>query len=63
MWILCKIMNTIVVNNVYRKIGELLIIILKILALDLADSVENPHLGSKKNYLCKYKSKFLVLTS
>ena len=44
-------MNTIVVNNVYRKIGELLIIILKVLALDLADSVKNPHLGPKKRYL------------
>ena len=44
-------MNTIVVNNVYRKIGELLIIIFKILALDLADSVKNPHLGFKKGYL------------
>ena len=44
-------MNTIVVNNVYRKIGELLIIILKVLALDLADSVKTPHLGSKKIYL------------
>ena len=51
MWLLCKIMNTIVVNNVYRKIGKLLIIILKVLALDLADSVKKPHLGSKKRYL------------
>ena len=51
MWLLCQIMNTIVVNKVYRKIGELLIIILKVLALDLADSVKNPHLGSKKRYL------------
>ena len=40
-----------VVNNVYRKFGELLIIILKVLALDLAGSVKNPHLGSKKRYL------------
>ena len=44
-------MNTIVVNNVYRKIGELLIIILKVLALDLKDSVKKPHLVSKKRYL------------
>ena len=44
-------MNTIVVNNVYREIGELLIIILKVLALDLTDSVKNPHLGSKKRYI------------
>ena len=44
-------MNTIVVNNVYRKIGELLIIILNVLALDFADSVKDPHLGSKKRYL------------
>ena len=44
-------MNKIVVNNVYRKIGELLIIILKVLALDLPDSVKNPRLGSKKRYL------------
>ena len=44
-------MNAIVVNNVYRKIGELLIITLKVLALDLPDSVKNPHLGSKKRYL------------
>ena len=51
MWLLCKIMNTIVVNNVYRKIGELLIIILKVLDLDLADSVKKPHLGFKKRYL------------
>ena len=51
MWLLCQIMNAIVVNNVYRKIGELLIIILKVPALDLADSVKNPNLGSKKRYL------------
>ena len=44
-------MNTIVVNNMYIKIGELLIIILKVLALDLADSVKNRNLGSKKRYL------------
>ena len=44
-------MNTIVVNNVYIKIGELLITILKVLALDIADSGKNPHLGSKKRYL------------
>ena len=44
-------MNTIVVNNVYRKNGELLIIILKVLALDLVDSVKKTHLGSKKRYL------------
>ena len=43
--------NTIAVNNMYRKIGELLIIILKVLALDIADSVKNPHLGSNKRYL------------
>ena len=35
-------MNTIAINNVYRKIGELLIIILKILAVDLADLVKTP---------------------
>ena len=59
-------MNTIVVNNVYRKIGELLIVILKVLALDLANSVKNPPFRVQKEislYLCKYKSKFLVLTS
>ena len=43
--------NTIAVNNMYRKIGELLMIILKVLDLDLAYSVKNPHLGSKKRYL------------
>ena len=43
-------MNTIVDNNVYRKIGELLIIN-KFWALDLPDPVKNPHLGSKKRYL------------
>ena len=47
MWLLCKIMNTIVVNNVYIKIEELLIIILKVLALDLADLVEPPIYGPK----------------
>ena len=59
-------MNTIVVNNVYRKNGELLIIILKVLALDIPDSVKTPHLGSKGDIslsLCKYNPKFLVLTS
>ena len=45
------IMNTIVVNNVYRKNGELLIIILNVLALDLPYSVKNSHLESKKRYL------------
>ena len=45
------IMNTIVVNNVYRKFGEPLMIILKVLALDLPDSVKTPHSGSKKRYL------------
>ena len=44
-------MNTIVVNNVYRKIRELLRVIFKVLSLELADSVKNPHLGSKKRYL------------
>ena len=44
-------MNTIVANNVYRKIGEFLIIILKVLALEPPDSVKNPHLGSKKIFL------------
>ena len=62
MWLLCKIVNTIVGNNVCRKIGELLKIILKNLAFDLADSVKNPHLGSKKRSIyLKYKSKFLVV--
>ena len=42
---------TIVVNIVYRKIRELLKIILKVLALDLPYSVKNFHLGSKKRYL------------
>ena len=51
MWLLCKTMNTIVLNNVYRKNEELLIIILKVLALDLPDSVKKTHLGSKKRYL------------
>ena len=45
------IMYTIVVNNVYRRSGEVLRIILKVLALDLPDSVKNPHSGSKKRYL------------
>ena len=64
MWLLCKIVDTIVVNNVYRKIGELLIIILKVLALDLPDSVKKPHLGPERDIsLCKFKPKFLVLTS
>ena len=48
------------------EIEELLIIILKVLVLDLPDSVKNPHLGfSKKEslYLYKYKPKLLVLTS
>ena len=57
-------MNTIVVNNEYRR--ELLIIILKVLALDLADSVKNPPFRVQKEislYICKYKSKFLVLNS
>ena len=51
MWLSCLIMNTNVVNNMYRKIEEFLIIILKVLALDLADSVKNPHLRSTKRYL------------
>ena len=42
-------MNTIVVNNVYIKIGELLIIILKVLALDLTDLVETPIYGPKRD--------------
>ena len=49
-------MNTIVVNNVYRKIGELLIIILKVLVLDLAEPVKTPHFRVQKEislYLCK----------
>ena len=56
-------MNTIVVDYVYRKIGELWIIILKVLALDLADSVKNPHLGSKKGcmYVCMYVCSIYVL--
>ena len=59
-------MNTIVSNNVYRKIGELLISILKILALDLPDSFTKTPFRVQKEislYLCKYKPKFLVLTS
>ena len=49
--IMQKIMNTIVINSVNRKIGEVLTIILKVLALDLPDSGKKPHLGSKKRYL------------
>ena len=49
MWLLCKITNTIVVNNVYRKIGELLIIVLKVMALDLPDSVKPPVYGPKRD--------------
>ena len=36
------------INNVYRKSGEILIIILKVLALDLPGPVKKTHLGSKK---------------
>ena len=59
-------MNTIVVNNVYRKIGELLIIILKVLAFGPRKFGQKPPLRVQKEislYLCKYKSKLLVLTS
>ena len=41
--VLCKIMNTIVANNVYRKKGAHFIIILKVLALNISNSVKNPH--------------------
>ena len=36
---------------VYRKIGDLWIIILKVLTLDHPETVKNPHLESQKRYL------------
>ena len=59
MWLLHKIMNTIVVNNVYRKIGELLIIIIKFSGLGPRRFGQKPPFRVQKEislYLCKYKS-------
>ena len=54
-------MDTIVVNNVYRKIGVLLIINLKVLALDLPYSVKKNPLSVQKEtslYICKHKPNY-----